>query len=76
MDVNSQARREGAENTNKIGSYYLVNGKLSYFFPISQLHMNGEIFLAGENLTDVTYEYQPGYPMPGITGMAGFQLSF
>ncbi len=76
MYVNSQARREGAENTNKIGSYYLVNGKLSYFLPVPQLHMNGEIFLAGENLTNVNYEYQPGYPMPGITAMLGFRASF
>jgi outer membrane cobalamin receptor len=76
MYVNSQARREGAENTNKIGSYYLINGKLSYFFPVDYLHMNGEIFLAGENLTDVNYAYQPGYPMPGLMGMLGLRVSF
>jgi len=76
MYVNSQARRDGAENTDKIGSYYLVNGKISYFFPVTSLHMDGELFVAGENLTDVTYEYQPGYPMPGMTAMAGVRVSF
>jgi len=76
MYVNSQARRDGDENSNKIGSYYLVNGKLSYFFPVPSLYMNGEVFMAGENLTDVSYEYQPGYPMPGATGMLGFRVSF
>ncbi len=76
MFVNSQARREGAENTNKIGSYYLVNGKLSYFLPIHQLQTNAEIFLAGENLTNVNYEYQPGYPMPGATGTLGVRVAF
>jgi len=76
MYVNSQARREGAENTNKIGSYYLVNAKLSYFLPLYQDVIDTEIFLAGENLTDVRYEYQPGYPMPGMTAMLGIRVSF
>ncbi|MDQ1336434.1 MAG: hypothetical protein QG552_3384 [Thermodesulfobacteriota bacterium] len=76
MYVNSQARREGSDSTNKIGSYYLVNAKLSYFIPFPQLPVDGEVFLAGENLTDVQYEYQPGYPMPGMTAMLGFRVSF
>ena len=76
MYVSSQARREGAENTNKIGSYYLVNGKLSYFFPVHSLHTDAEVFLAGENLTDVSYEYQPGYPMPGATATIGMRVTF
>ena len=76
MYVSSQARKEGAENTEKMGSYYLVNGKLSYFLQFARAHTNAEIFVAGENLTDVDYEYQPGYPMPGATGMVGFRVSF
>lgn len=76
MYVDPQLRRVGAENTQKIGSYYLVNGKLSYFVPIPQWRVNGEVFLAGENLTNTNYQYQLGYPMPGITGMLGFRVSF
>jgi iron complex outermembrane receptor protein len=30
--------------------------------------------VAGENLTDADYEYQPGYSMPGINGMIGLQF--
>jgi hypothetical protein len=36
----------------------------------------GEIFLAGENLTNVSFAYMKDYPMPGINGMAGVGLKF
>ena len=71
MYVSSQARKEGAENTEKMGSYYLVNGKLSYFLQFARAHTNAEIFVAGENLTDVDYEYQPGYPHARRNGNGG-----
>jgi iron complex outermembrane receptor protein len=63
----------------KVDSYYLVNGKISYRVkPIPYLPFKGEaeVFLAGENLTNVHYEYLPGYPMPGITVMGGIALKF
>jgi len=37
--------------------------------------MEGELFVAGENLTDETYEYLPGYPMPGINIMTGVRFT-
>jgi outer membrane cobalamin receptor len=64
----------------KVGSYYLVNGKISYrikpipYVPYKKAEV--EIFLAGENLTNVHYEYLPGYPMPGIIVMGGIGLKF
>lgn len=70
-----RARRDGAGNENKVDSYYLVNGKLSYALPLEKWNMQGEIFVAGENLADVDYEYRPGYPMPGINGMAGIRIA-
>jgi outer membrane receptor protein involved in Fe transport len=72
----SWARRKGAENTEKVDSYILVNAKLGYLFDVPSWGMGCEVFVAGENLTDADYEYRPGYPMPGINGMAGVQLSF
>jgi iron complex outermembrane receptor protein len=67
-------------NPEKVGSYYLVNGKISYRIkPIPYVpykKAEAEIFLAGENLTNVHYEYLPGYPMPGITVMGGIGLKF
>ncbi len=76
MTVNSQARRAGAENTNRVDSYFILNGKLSREFQLAGSKLSGSVFVAGENLTDTDYEYQPGYPMPGINGMAGVTLTF
>jgi outer membrane cobalamin receptor len=75
MFVDSQARRKNAENTLTVDSYFLVNGKLSYRFDVPSLKSQVEVYLAGENLTDEDYEYYPGYPMPGVTGMVGVRLS-
>ena len=74
IHVNSQTRRADTENSDTVDSYYLINGKFSYAFDWSANNIKGEIFIAGENLTDEDYEYQPGYTMPGINGMIGFQL--
>ena len=76
MFVNSRARRQGAANTSKVDDYFLLNGKLSYLFTVEKWGLDGELFLAGENLTDTDYEYQAGYPMPGINGMIGATLTF
>ena len=71
MTETSQARKAGAENTAEVDSYFLLNGKLSYAFSLGESGMKGEVFVAGENLTDADYEYLPDYPMPGINGMLG-----
>lgn len=74
IHVNSQARRANTENGRSVDSYYLINGKFSYAFDWMTQKLKGEIFVAGENLTDTDYEYQPGYSMPGLNGMIGLQL--
>jgi len=76
MHVDAQARRKDAENTMTVDSYFLVNGKLSYDFVMGVRGLNVEVFLAGENLTNTSYEYLPGYPMPGATGMVGLGFKF
>lgn len=76
MNVTSQARREGAVNETEVDSYYLVNGKISYLVRPRAHPLDIELFVSGENLTDKSYEYRPGYPMPGINGMAGLTFSF
>jgi outer membrane receptor protein involved in Fe transport len=63
----------------KVGAYYLVNGKISYRIkPIPSIPYKGEaeIFFSGQNLTNVHYEYLKGYPMPGITVMTGVGFKF
>lgn len=79
MYVNSQARRATASNSEKVDNYTVLNSKLSYAFELSNsdIHnIKGSFFVAGENLTDTDYEYRPGYPMPGINGMTGVNLTF
>ncbi len=76
MHVGPRARREGLSNNETVDSYYLLNGRLSYAFRLDFGRIEGEIFVAGENLTDERYEYRPNYPMPGINGMLGMDLRF
>jgi iron complex outermembrane receptor protein len=76
MYVSSQARRATAINTALVDSYAVLNAKLSYAFTTGPDGLAGTVFIAGENLTDTTYEYRPDYPMPGINGMAGLTLTF
>ena len=58
----------------KIGAYFILNAKVSYAITSSSARVLGEIFVAGENMSDRAYEFQPGYPMPGASGMAGLNL--
>ncbi|MEJ5358691.1 MAG: TonB-dependent receptor plug domain-containing protein [Desulfobacterales bacterium] len=74
--VLSQARRLNAANTQEADEFFVLNGKIAYLFDLPAWKTSGEIFLAGENLTDTNYEYRPGYPMPGINGMLGVRLRF
>lgn len=37
---------------------------------------DARLFLSIQNLLDEDYEEEYGYPMPGITFMAGFRASF
>jgi outer membrane receptor for monomeric catechols len=74
--VGSRGRQTTAVSINKVDGYFLLNGKLSYDFRLPFRHMNGQLFIAGENLTNASYEQKYGYPMPGISGMGGLKLTF
>jgi len=63
-------------STTQVASYMLVNARLSYDFQVPVWKLDGQIFLAGENLTDINYEQRTGYPMPGLNGMGGFKVRF
>ena len=76
MYVSSQARRLNAENSTMVEGFFLVNGKISYTMDMKGSSFKTTLFLAGENLTDEDYQYQSGYPMPGINCMAGVKLAF
>ncbi len=75
MHVSAQIRKKGDDNSTTVDSFFLVNAKLTYDLPVKGADYKVKLFLAGENLTDEDYEYQSGYPMPGINCMAGIQFS-
>ncbi|MCX7887448.1 MAG: TonB-dependent receptor plug domain-containing protein [Verrucomicrobiae bacterium] len=74
--VLSRSRTTTAVNTEQVGSYFLLGGRLAYEFRLPWHDIRGELFIAGENLSDASYEYKPGYPMPGINGIGGVRLTF
>ena len=75
MHVSAQIRKKGDDNNTTVDSFFLVNAKLTYDLPVKGDAYKIKLFLAGENLTDEDYEYQSGYPMPGINCMGGIQFS-
>ncbi len=79
--TNAWARSDAvsADPTNnpQVPSSVVVNARLGYRFAVPSLRVKqGEVFLAVDNLTDRTWYYRPGYPMPGIGAMLGVRLGF
>jgi len=75
--VYSRGRSTTAINTEKVDSYCVLSAKLTYDLVMPWYrNVRAQLFVAGENLTDASYEQKKGYPMPGITGMGGIKLRF
>lgn len=74
MYVLNQARADGVLNTSKVSSFTVANIRASYKLP--SLGPRGEVFVAIENLFDEKYAFRPGYPMPGVSGRVGVNMSF
>jgi len=54
--------------------YFLLNGRVAW--RLGEKARGAELYVAGENLTDSTYQYRPGYPMPGASVMGGVAWGF
>jgi iron complex outermembrane receptor protein len=77
MHVLSQGRTVGATNPAIVGAHFLLNARLARRFTVGgRKNTRGEFYLAGENLTDRRFSYRPGYPVPGLNGMAGLRLEW
>jgi iron complex outermembrane receptor protein len=60
-----------------VGAHFLLNARLARRFALGgRAGQRGEVFLAGENLTNRNFAYRPGYPIPGVNGMAGVRLDW
>jgi iron complex outermembrane receptor protein len=56
-----------------VEGFTIVNGRVTWDVPfLGDLDLR--LFAQGENLLDEDYEYRPGYPMPGRSLFAGFDL--
>lgn len=74
--ANNRTADYGGSSIAAVSAYFLVNAKLGWEFSLKALGTKGEIYVAGENLTNERYAVKKDYPMSGITGMAGVTLKF
>lgn len=74
--ANNRTANYGGGSIASIDSFFLLNGKIAREFVLKSPPVSGEIYLAGENLTNTGYAYRKDYPMPGISGTIGMSLNF
>lgn len=55
-------------------SYTLFSTRASYKFDFNKIKT--KFFISGDNITNVLYSVNEGFPMPGITISAGFDIIF
>jgi len=74
--ANNRNANYGGSSIASVDSFFLLNGKIAWEFVLKSPSISGEIYLAGENLTNTNYAYRKDYPMPGINGTVGASLKF
>lgn len=75
IHIASAGRSTTATNPRTVGAQFALNARLARRFTFGAGDRNrAEIFLAGENLTDRDYFYNPGYPLPGVNGVIGVRF--
>ncbi len=72
---NGRSGSPSAQDLEKVDSYLVANSKLSLDLALFS-RLNGELYVAAENITDEEYEFLSGYPMPGTTYSSGMRLKF
>jgi iron complex outermembrane receptor protein len=65
-----------AGNQAPVDGYLLVNARIGLPLEWLGLKFDGEVFVSGDNLTDESYEYRIGYPMPGTMWAIGLDIGF
>lgn len=68
-------RSQEVDDLKRVSDYWTLNARLSLDMRAC-LPMDGEWYVAAENLLDRRYEYFPGYEMPGIMIYFGMKLRF
>ena len=62
---------EGRSVEVRLPDYFLLNAKLTY-----RITSYAKAYVEIDNLTDEEYETLPGFPLPGISAMAGVSMAF
>ncbi|NPV05280.1 MAG: TonB-dependent receptor plug domain-containing protein [Syntrophaceae bacterium] len=74
--ANNRQADWGGTSIAAVSAYLLLNAKLAWEFTSRTLGAKGEVYIAGENLTNESYALKKDYPMPGTTAMVGLDLKF
>jgi outer membrane cobalamin receptor len=74
--ANNRTANFGGSSIAAVSAFFLLNAKLAWEFTSKELGAKGDIFIAGENLTNESYAFKKDYPMPGTTAMVGLDLKF
>jgi outer membrane cobalamin receptor len=69
------ARSEKPNELSKVPCWWTANVRLACDLKAFS-SLNGEIYIAGENVFNRDYEYFPGYEMPGAMVYAGCRWKF
>ena len=59
-----------------VGDFVTVNARCARRIALGAGRQVLKVFVAGENLGDRSYEYRPGYPMPGRSATLGVDWNF
>ena len=74
--ANNRTLNYGGTSIAKSDGFWILNGMISWEFKWPSPKLTGDVFLAGENLTNVHYAYKKDYPMPGINCLLGVNIKF
>jgi iron complex outermembrane receptor protein len=64
-----------SDNTSKLDDQHILHLRLSYAPPFKKWRVSSaEAFIDFDNVLNQTYQYWPGYRMPGLTVSGGFSV--
>ena len=72
---NGRSGTPAPEDIEEIDGYLVANAKITLELT-TWTKLPSELYVSVENLTDESYEFLPGYPMPGTSYFTGAQLKF
>ena len=71
----AQRQVPAPEDLEEIDGYLVANAKVTMDLT-AWTKLQSEIYVSIENLADESYEFLPGYPMPGTSYFSGARLKF